>query len=128
MLTVASLTIEKPDLDPGTVTSALGIKPTCTRMPGPSRWRPADDTDGLWMLECDRRTAEDPVEQLSHVLSLVEPKSAELAALQTCGHRVSLEIRGYAGDGATLVIPHALLTRITHLNIPLKVIPNVNER
>ncbi|WP_179082636.1 DUF4279 domain-containing protein [Streptomyces rectiverticillatus] len=128
VLSSVSLTIEKPDLDPGTVTAVLGIEPTATRVPGPSRWRPAEDTNGLWMMECDQRTAKDPDEQLAHVLALTDPKSAELAALQQSGHEISLEVRGYAGDGAMFAIPHALLVRIAHLGIPLKVVPNINER
>ncbi|MEU1784129.1 DUF4279 domain-containing protein [Streptomyces abikoensis] len=128
VLTTVSLTIEKPDLDPRAVSAALGIEPTSSRLPGPSRWRPADDTNGLWMLECDQRTAKGPAEQLAHLLSLVESKTGELGSLRATDHQVHLEIRGYAGDGATFVIPHTLLTRIMHLGIPLKVIPKINER
>lgn len=128
VLTTVSLTIEKPDLDPSTVSAALGIEPTSSRLPGPSRWRPADDTNGLWILEYDQRTARELSDQLDRLLSLIESKVAALGSLRATGYQVSIEIRGYAGDGAMLVIPYALLARISHLGIPLTVIPKINER
>ncbi|MCC2278573.1 DUF4279 domain-containing protein [Streptomyces sp. ET3-23] len=123
-----SLVIEKAELDPGAITEALGIEATTTRLPGPSRWRPADDTNGLWILECDQGMAKGVDEQLHHVLSRIEPDSEALTNLLRSGHQVSVEIRGYAGDGAVLEIAPALLARIMALGISLEVIPNINER
>ncbi|MFF4738695.1 DUF4279 domain-containing protein [Streptomyces sp. NPDC001262] len=126
--TSVSLVIEKSDLEPGAITEALGVEATTTRLPGPSRWRPADDTNGLWILECDQGIAKGMDDQLDHVLSRIETGSGALANLLHSGHQASVEIRGYAGDGAVLEISPALLARIMTLGISLKVIPNINER
>lgn len=128
VLTDTALCIEKEDLDPDAVTAALGIRPSGTRKPGPSRWRPAGDTRGLWILECNERTSRDLGEQVAHVLSSIEPRKQELQKLITSGCHAYFRIRGFAGNGASCKLPSPVLARLAALGIQLKVSPNINER
>jgi hypothetical protein len=128
VLTDVSLTIESPDLEPDSLTSMLGITPTDARSPGPSRWRPADDTNGLWILKCSDRISGTLDEQIDYVLSAFEPKRQELQKLITSGFQAYLQIHGFVGNGATFQLSTSTLERLARLGIPLKVSQNTNER
>ncbi|WP_432038590.1 DUF4279 domain-containing protein [Streptomyces cucumeris] len=128
VLTDVSLIMEGPELEPEFVTSLLKIQPTGKRRPGPDRWRPDGDENGLWILRCNEHLSRDLLEQMKWVLSRIEPRAAELRNLMTSGYETRLRVYGFVGSGSTFQLPVDLISRIALLGVPLEVVTNTNER
>ncbi|MFD4786642.1 DUF4279 domain-containing protein [Streptomyces sp. NPDC058459] len=126
--TAVSFVVSGHDLQPEEVTALLGIEPTGTRSPGPSRWSRPGDTDGLWGIRCDSNLTHDFREQLAHVLSIMESKKDELTRLVGRGYDVTVDFYGFAGNDCVLTLRPDEVERIAALGFPLKVAANMNER
>ncbi|MFJ2214936.1 DUF4279 domain-containing protein [Streptomyces sp. NPDC101062] len=127
-LTDVTLVVKKDDLDPDSVTARLGLHPSAVRLPGVDRWNPAGDTDGQWRLQCDERTTRVLSEQLDVVLRAAEGCSRVLEMLRSEGCETSIIISGFAGNDSQIIFSGEEMARISRLQTPVKIIPNVNER
>jgi len=117
----ASVAVWGKTLQPDAISAALGIKPTRARILGEARsagsqlhWK-----DSLWMLESPLSETCDPVEHLTWLLELLEPKASILKDIAG-EYRVEL-FCGFASEngqgGFTLSVE--LLGRLAHLGIPV---------
>ncbi|MDJ0341186.1 DUF4279 domain-containing protein [Streptomyces sp. H10-C2] len=127
-LTDVALVVKKSDLDPDSVTRILGLDPSGTCQPGVNRWNPGGETDGEWRFQIDERTSRVFSEQLDIILTVAEGKREEISSLAVAGCDVHLAVYGYAGHGSTLALSDGELGRLSALNIPLEITPNINER
>ncbi|MFI8965550.1 DUF4279 domain-containing protein [Streptomyces sp. NPDC053493] len=127
-LTSVALVVRGPELDPEALTARLGLEPTGTRPPGPSRWGRPGDVDGEWRLQCDERTARAFAAQLDTVLAAAEPHRESWRALTAEGLSVSLVVRGYVDNDAQLALSVAQMRRVADLGLPLTLTPSTSER
>ncbi|MEE1928201.1 DUF4279 domain-containing protein [Streptomyces sp. TRM 70351] len=127
VIPTVSLVVQKADLDPGYVTSILGIAPTSTRLPGADAWHPGS-TDGLWVLRRGGHAADTVSEQLDAMLASTAGAARALRELAASGHRISLRIQGYAGNNAGFHLTGAQVGGLAALGVALEVVPNTNER
>ncbi|MFE3739443.1 DUF4279 domain-containing protein [Streptomyces sp. NPDC059134] len=120
--------IKKYDLDPDSVTEHLGLTPSAVRLPGVDRWNPTGDTDGQWRLQCDERTTRTFSEQLDIILRAAEGCVRVLEMLRAEGCETAIIISGFAGNDSQIIFSAEEMARMSRLQTPVKVIPNVNER
>ncbi|WP_165956143.1 DUF4279 domain-containing protein [Streptomyces hainanensis] len=125
--TDATLVISKSDLVPEAVTERLGLEPTGTRLPGPSRWDPDGDPSGLWLLERAEREL-GHAGQVDAILDAITPSAEVLRELMDEGYDVGITTFGYVGTGAVLELSPAATTRLASLGIPLKLIVSTSNR
>ncbi len=127
VLTDVSLVIEREGLDPGEVTARLGVSPTNSAAPGEDR-RSANPAIGFWMLECDERVSRVFSEQLKTVLEAAEVNVDELRRLQGEGCEVWISVYGFSGNESKLSFSAHDLARLAALGLPLRLVPNLNDR
>lgn len=120
VLSDVELVVSKDDLNPQEVTERLGLTPTGTRLPGPSRWEPPGEEAGLWLFGCADRDLS-LAEQLNRVLDAVEPRVESLQGLLSDGFDVTLKLVGNVGRGAMTKLPEHAVARVAALGIPLDV-------
>ncbi|MFE3142251.1 DUF4279 domain-containing protein [Streptomyces scopuliridis] len=128
VLTTVALIVKKSDLDPNSVTEKLGLQPSAVRMPGIDRWNPEGDAAGQWRLQCDEHTTRAFPEQLDIILRAAEGCADTLAALRAEGCEVTIVVRGFADNDSQVSFSAGEMARVSRLNIPLKIIPNLNAR
>ncbi|MEU0272793.1 DUF4279 domain-containing protein [Streptomyces sp. NPDC006307] len=127
-LTDVALVIRKADLDPDTITARLDLPPSAVKAPGIDRWNPGGDTDGQWRYQCDERTTRRFSEQLDIVLKAAEQRGPILGSLQQEGFDLALLVRGFASHDAHVLFSPLEMQRIARLNMPLSLVPSLNER
>ncbi|WP_328449475.1 DUF4279 domain-containing protein [Streptomyces sp. NBC_00386] len=127
--TAVTLVVRKQDLDVDLVTRTVSLAPTSVRRPGSAhRDRVSPPQGGLWALQVHDRLPGGLSDQLRTLMDMVEPRSSSLAELTSQGYDIHLDLFGFVGRGATLVLAPEVVRKAAALRVPVTVTTSVGER
>ncbi|MEU9141878.1 DUF4279 domain-containing protein [Streptomyces sp. NPDC048404] len=126
--TAVKLVVRKADLDADFVSRTVSLPPTTVQHPGSDQQDQASPDGGLWILQVHERLPGGVDAQLRVLLDMLEPRSSSLTELTAQGYDIHLDLFGFVGRGATLVLSPGVVQKVAALHVPVTVTTSVSDR